>query len=84
VLEAGPPTHDDPAHVHPAFFISHLAPDSRTVRAHAGRPSAALDGRAAIVQAGQCLGGGGSVNCASSLSRFSFLFLGKKSSNADG
>jgi len=66
--------------MHPAFFISHLAPTSRTVRAHAGRPSAALDGRSAIVQAGQCLGGGGSVNCASSLSLTFSLgsFLGKK------
>jgi choline dehydrogenase-like flavoprotein len=67
VLEAGPSTHDNPAHIQPAFFISHLAPGSRTVRAHAGRPSEALGGRSAIVQTGQCLGGGGSVNCASSL-----------------
>ena len=48
---------------------SHLLPGSRTVRKHESRPSAALGGRSAIVHTGQCLGGGGSVNCAYSSSR---------------
>ena len=64
VLEAGPTTHNDPAHMHPALFLSHIMPGSRTVRGHESRPSAALGGRSTIVQTGQCLGGGGSVNCA--------------------
>jgi len=62
VLEAGPTTHNDPAHRHPTRYMTHLAPDSRTARAHVGRPSAALGGRSTIVHTGQCLGGGGSVN----------------------
>ena len=64
VLEAGPTTHNDPAHMHPALFLSHIMPGSQTVRGHESRPSAALGGRTTIVQTGQCLGGGGSVNCA--------------------
>lgn len=63
VLEAGPPTHNDPTHTQPGRFLSHLAPGSRTVRVHNTRPSAALGGRSAAVPCGQCLGGGGSVNC---------------------
>ena len=42
--------------------MTHLAPGSRTTRAHVGRASAALGGRSTIVHTGQCLGGGGSVN----------------------
>jgi hypothetical protein len=68
VLEAGPLTYNNPAHRHPARFLSHLAPGSRTVRVHASPPSAALGNRRALVPCGQCLGGGGSVNCTSCLS----------------
>jgi len=64
VLEAGPTTHNDLAHRHPALLLSHIAPGSRTVRMHVSRPSAALGGRLTAVHVGQCLGGGGSVNCA--------------------
>jgi alcohol oxidase len=64
VLEAGGTTEDDPAHRNPALFLSHILPGSKTVRGHESRPSAALGGRTTIVQTGQCLGGGGSVNCA--------------------
>ena len=78
VLEAGPTTHNDPAHMHPALFLSHIMPGSQTVRGHESRPSAALGGRTTIVQTGPCLGGGGSVNCAflfpPPLSPFSDLF----------
>jgi alcohol oxidase len=62
VLEAGPPTYNNPAHRQPARFLSHIAPGSRTVRMHESRPSAALGDRSTIVPCGQCLGGGGSVN----------------------
>ncbi|KAH8979359.1 alcohol oxidase-like protein [Lactarius hatsudake] len=62
ILEAGPMTYNNPAHTQPLSFLSHLAPGSRTVRAHVSQPSAALGGRATIVPHGQCLGGGGSVN----------------------
>ena len=40
-------------------------PGSRTVRVHTSRPSAALGDRSVLVPCGQCLGGGGSVNCTS-------------------
>jgi alcohol oxidase len=63
ILEAGPPTYDDPAHRQPARFLSHLFPGSRTVRVHNTRPTVALGDRSAGVPCGQCLGGGGSVNC---------------------
>jgi hypothetical protein len=65
VLEAGPPTYNSPAHRQPARFISHITPGSRTVRVHASRPSAALGDRSTLVPCGQCLGGGGSINCMS-------------------
>ncbi|KAI0294584.1 alcohol oxidase-like protein [Russula brevipes] len=62
ILEAGPETHNNPAHTQPFRFPSHLAPGSRTTRVHTSRPSAALGGRSAAVPCGQCLGGGSSVN----------------------
>ncbi|KAI0247160.1 alcohol oxidase-like protein [Lactifluus subvellereus] len=62
VLEAGPTTYNDPAHTQPMRYPTHLASGSRTMRVHTSRPSAALGGRSATVQCGQCLGGGGSVN----------------------
>lgn len=64
VLEAGLTTQNDPAHRHPARSIGHIAPGSRTVREYVSRPSAALGGRSVIVHGGQCVGGGGSINCA--------------------
>ena len=65
VLEAGPTTYNNPTHTQPTRFPIHLAPGSRTIRVHTSRPSTALGGRSATVQCGQCLGGGGSVNCTS-------------------
>jgi len=65
VLEAGPSTYNNPVHTQPARFCHNLAPGSRTVRVHTSRPSEALGGRSAAVPCGQCLGGGGSINCAS-------------------
>ena len=65
LLEAGPTTYNNAAHTNPLMLLSHLAPDSRTVRAHVTQPSAVLGGRTTVVPCGQCLGGGGSVNCES-------------------
>ncbi|KAH8989703.1 alcohol oxidase-like protein [Lactarius akahatsu] len=62
LLEAGPTTYDNPAHTLPLNIMCHLAPGSRTTRAHISQPSAALGGRTTIVPCGQCLGGGGSIN----------------------
>ena len=63
LLEAGPTTYNDPAHTEPLNYLSHLVPTSRTARFYVTQPSAALGGRSAIVPTGQCLGGGGSINC---------------------
>ena len=63
VLESGPGTKDDLSHVQPARYLSHYLPTSNTVRFHFSHPSEALGGRPAVVLAGQCLGGGSSVNC---------------------
>ena len=68
VLEAGPSTYNDPAHRQPGRYLSHLAPGSRTIRVHVSPPSAALGDRSALVPCGQCLGGGGSINCTSHFS----------------
>jgi alcohol oxidase len=65
LLEAGPTTYNDTAHTDPLKVLSHLAPDSCTVRPHITQPSAVLGGRTTTVPCGQCLGGGGSVNCTS-------------------
>ncbi|KAH9837702.1 alcohol oxidase-like protein [Rhodofomes roseus] len=62
MIEAGPPTLEDDAHVQPARYLSHLLPDSTTVKFNVGKESADLGGRAPIVPCGQCIGGGSSVN----------------------
>ncbi|PCH43107.1 GMC oxidoreductase [Wolfiporia cocos MD-104 SS10] len=64
VIEAGPPTYEDLAHVQPARYLTHLLPESKTVKLYAGKYSEALGGRTPIVPCGQCLGGGSSVNFA--------------------
>lgn len=63
VVEAGPHTQDDLAHIQPARYISHLRPDSKTLRFYQAKESESLGGRAMIVPAGRCIGGGSSVNC---------------------
>ncbi|KAH8103817.1 alcohol oxidase-like protein [Cristinia sonorae] len=62
IVEAGPHTQEDPAHVQPARYLSHLVPGSKTVKFLVSNPSPHLGGRPAIVPAGQCIGGGSSVN----------------------
>lgn len=62
VLEAGPPTREDLAHIQPARFLTHLQANSTTVKFNVGKESEDLGGRAPVVPCGQCLGGGSSVN----------------------
>ncbi|TCD62089.1 hypothetical protein EIP91_007489 [Steccherinum ochraceum] len=64
IVESGPRTLEDLAHIQPARFATHLQPNSQTVKFMVSKPSPALDGRSAIVPSGQCLGGGSSVNFA--------------------
>ncbi|KAI0768758.1 alcohol oxidase-like protein [Trametes elegans] len=64
LLETGPHTQEDLAHVQPARFLSHLRPDTTTVRHIAARQSEHLGGRQLVIQCGQCVGGGSSVNFA--------------------
>ncbi|KDQ20446.1 hypothetical protein BOTBODRAFT_626187 [Botryobasidium botryosum FD-172 SS1] len=62
IVEAGLHTRDDLAHVQPVQFLSHLRPDSTTVRFIVAKESEAVGGRALIFPCGQCVGGGSSVN----------------------
>lgn len=66
ILEAGPTTYNNLAHIQPARYLSHLAPDSTTVTHNIAKPSTHLGGRAVVVSSGHCLGGGSSVNCETS------------------
>ena len=63
LVESGPRTLEDLAHVQPARFATHLQPNSHTVNFMVGNPAVSLAGRSPIVPTGQCLGGGSSVNC---------------------
>ncbi|KAL4261270.1 GMC oxidoreductase family protein [Pleurotus pulmonarius] len=62
LIEQGPHTRNVPAHIHPARFIANLVPTSKVFTFHAAQPSEALLGRAPIVPAGRCVGGGSCVN----------------------
>lgn len=63
IVEAGPHTEDDLAHIQPARYLSHLSPTSTTVTFQVANPEKELAGRQTIVPCGQCVGGGSSVNC---------------------
>ena len=65
IIEAGPPTLQDLAHLQPARYLSHLLPGSPTIKRHIGKESANIAGRSPVVPSAQCLGGGSSVNCTS-------------------
>ena len=67
IIEAGPSTKNEPNHVQPARFITHLTPDSKTMKYMVANSSKFLDGRNVVAPAAQCLGGGSSVNCTSSV-----------------
>jgi alcohol oxidase len=62
VIESGVGTKDNPQIVHPAFFPVHLAPNSKTTLFYKAKPSEHVAGRAVVVPAGGCLGGGSSIN----------------------
>ncbi|KAI0644557.1 alcohol oxidase-like protein [Trametes meyenii] len=62
IVEAGPHTQEDLAHVQPARCFSHLTPDTITAKHIVGRPSDHLNGRPLVIQTGQCVGGGSSMN----------------------
>lgn len=63
ILESGQHSRDVPRHVQPARYAENLAPDSTTVSRYIAKPSAHLNGRAAIVSCGRAVGGGSTVNC---------------------
>ncbi|THH28874.1 hypothetical protein EUX98_g5304 [Antrodiella citrinella] len=62
IVEAGPHTQEKLEHVQPARFLSHMVPDSMTMKFIVSNPSEHLDGRVTVAGAGQCVGGGSSVN----------------------
>ncbi|KAF8627066.1 hypothetical protein AX17_006405 [Amanita inopinata Kibby_2008] len=62
VIEAGPHTRDLPEHVQPAMYFRNLRSAAETFTFHVGKPSQSLGGRAPIVPAGRCLGGGSGIN----------------------
>ncbi|KAJ7060456.1 GMC oxidoreductase-domain-containing protein [Mycena amicta] len=62
VLECGPTTKDNPAHIVPGRFFGHLLPGNKATQFTVARPSAALGGRAVVVPSGRCIGGGSSIN----------------------
>ncbi|TQN66623.1 Alcohol oxidase [Colletotrichum shisoi] len=62
VIEGGTNNRDVPNVVHPAFFLEHLAPESKTAIFYQGNKSDNLAGRSPIVPAGGILGGGSSIN----------------------
>ncbi|KAI0829921.1 alcohol oxidase-like protein [Trametes gibbosa] len=64
LLEMGPHTQENPAHIQPARFLTHLFPGTKTARPMVARPSKDLDGRQLVTHCGQCLGGGSSINFA--------------------
>ncbi|GAM35211.1 glucose-methanol-choline oxidoreductase [Talaromyces pinophilus] len=62
ILEHGPDVRENPQVVNPALFITNLLPGSKTATFYTAEPSEHLNGRRAIVAAGGCPGGGGSIN----------------------
>ncbi|KAI0703058.1 alcohol oxidase-like protein [Cytidiella melzeri] len=62
IVEAGPHTQNDLAHVQPARFLSHLSPSSTTTTFMVANTEKELADRQTIVPAGACVGGGSSIN----------------------
>ncbi|KAH8093163.1 GMC oxidoreductase-domain-containing protein [Cristinia sonorae] len=62
VVEAGPHTLNDPAHYQPARFFDHLNPSRNTMKFIMANPEKVPPGRVVATTAGQCVGGGSSVN----------------------
>lgn len=65
IVEAGPHTKDDLAHIQPARYFSHFRPDGGTVMFVAANPGKELRDRQMFVPTGHCVGGGSSINCKS-------------------
>lgn len=65
VIESGQHSRDVPRHVQPCRSVEHLTPDSTTLLHHIAKPSAHLNGRAAIVSCARSVGGGSAINCES-------------------
>lgn len=65
LVEAGPHTEDNLAHIQPARFLTNLQPNSPKMTFHVGNPEEQLGGRQATISVAHCVGGGSSVNCMS-------------------
>ena len=70
MIEVGPHTLNNLAHVQPARYALHGAADSKVMKFVTAKPSEALGGRAAVVPGGRCVGGGSSVNCEAAQSQY--------------
>jgi alcohol oxidase len=64
VIEGGQDNYDNPSVVHPALFLDHLAPTSKTAIFYATTKQPQLADRNPVVPAGGVLGGGSSINFA--------------------
>ncbi|KAJ7653459.1 GMC oxidoreductase-domain-containing protein [Mycena rosella] len=62
VLERGPTTESKMEHIQPGQFLTHLAPESKTMQFYTSTPSEHVAGRSVVVPTGRCIGGGSSVN----------------------
>lgn len=63
IVEVGPHVQEDLSITQPARFLSHLVPETKTLKFVVPKPSEHLGGRVAVVTAGQCVGGAASINC---------------------
>lgn len=63
LVESGPHTQDDLAHLQPARFLSHIAPTTKAASFMIANPEKELLGRETVVPCGNCVGGGSSMNC---------------------
>lgn len=61
VVEAGP-NNEMPTIEHPALFLTHLAPDSKTNQFHLASQAPEVADRRLVVASGSVLGGGSSTN----------------------
>jgi choline dehydrogenase-like flavoprotein len=64
IIEGGQDNYDNPSVVHPAFFLDHLAPTSKTTIFYPATKQPELANRNPVVPAGGVLGGGSSINFA--------------------
>jgi alcohol oxidase len=62
VVESGPDNLNMPDVVHPARFLQHVFPGSKTSQVYVSKKSEHLGGREASVPCGDVLGGGSSIN----------------------